>query len=426
MNELVDVTQEMPPPSGREPVMKLVPEDIGALLEELQTYHAEFSPLFQRREQASWAEKYMQGQMLPLERKSIQPMAMAVEGGNVQAMQQFISQSTWEDEPILRKHRQMVAETLGHPGGVLVIDGCEFPKQGKHSVGVKRQWCGALGKIANCQASVLSAYVGLNGFTLVDRKLYLPQDWFTPEHAERWRACGIPEGTRFRTRPKLAWESAQALHEEGILPFEWVVFDEAYGGNPALRDQIDALGLKYLAEVPVSTLVWARKPRTEVPPGSGKGRPPERERLATDAPRAKRADALANCIPAGQWQLYTIKEGTKGPMAAQFAFKRVWLAHEGLPTHQQWLILRRGLGEGGKFKVYLSNAPVDTPVGQFVRLSGMRWPIERAIKEAKGELGMDHYELRTWAGWHHHMTLTMLSHHFLVRVRLRMKKRLPH
>ena len=426
MNELVDVTEQMPPPSGREPGMTLEPDDLETLMQELQTYHAEFSPLFQRREQGKWAEKYMQGQLLPVERKSIQPMAMAAEGGNVQAMQQFISQSTWQDEPILRKHRQMVAESVGHPRGVLVIDGCEFPKQGQHSVGVKRQWCGALGKIANCQASVLTSYVGLNGYTLVDRKLYLPQDWFTPEYVARWQACGIPEGTRFRTRPELAWESLGALHEEGILPFEWVVFDEAYGENPALRDQIDALGLQYLAEVPVSTLVWARKPKTEVPPGSGTGRPPKRERLTAGAPRAKRADALANSLPSRQWQLYTIKEGAKGPMAAQFACKRVWLAHEGLPTRQQWLILRRGLAEGGKLKVYLSNAPTDTPVGEFVRLSGMRWPIERAIKEAKGELGMDHYEVRTWAGWHHHMTLTMLAHHFLVRVRSRMKKRRLH
>jgi SRSO17 transposase len=426
MNKLVDVTQEMPPPSGREPAMKLVPEDVGALLEELQTYHAEFSPFFQRRDQAKWAEKYMQGQMLPLERKSIQPMAMALEEGNVQAMQQFISQSTWDDEPILRKHRKLVAETLGHSGGVLVIDGCEFPKQGKHSVGVKRQWCGALGKIANCQASVLSAYVGLNGFTLVDRKLYLPQDWFTPGYAERWQACGIPEGTEFRTRPELAWESVQALHEEGVLPFEWVTFDEAYGANPTLRDKIHVLGLKYLAEVPVSTMAWEHKPRTEVPSGSGTGRPPTRERLAADAPPAKRADALASSIRDQEWQLYTIKEGAKGPMAAQFVCKRVWLAHEGLPTHRLWLILRRGLDQGAKLKVYLSNAPADTPVEEFVRLSGMRWPIERAIKEAKGELGMDHYEVRTWAGWHHHMTMTLLSHHFLVRVRARMKKRLPH
>ncbi len=426
MSEWVDVTRKIPPPSGREPVMKLVPEDVHALLEELQSYHTEFSPLFQRRDQAEWAHKYMQGQMLPLERKSIQPMAMAVEGGNVQAMQQFMSQSPWQDEPILRKHRQLVADGLGQAGGVLVIDGCEFPKQGKHSVGVKRQWCGALGKIANCQASVLSAYVGLNGFTLVDRKLYLPQDWFTPEYAERWQACGIPQGIRFRTRPELAWESVEALHEEGILPFEWVVFDEAYGGNPHLRDQIHGLGLNYLAEVPVSTMVWEHRPRTEVPPGSGTGRPPTRQRLADDAPRAMRADGLASSIPGPEWQLYTIKEGAKGPMAARFAFRRVWLAQEGLPTHCQWLILRRGLDEKGELKLYLSNASEDTPVEEFVRLSGMRWPIERAIREAKGELGMDHYEVRTWNGWHHHMTLTMLSHHFLVRVRLRMKKRLPH
>src|SRR5437868_4079418 len=193
-----------PPPSARPPLVGVTPAEVAALHDELEAYHREFAPLFQRAEQRHWALKYLEGQLLPLERKSIEPMADALVGGNVQAMQQFISLGAWDDDAVLAAHQRLVAETLGDPAtGVLIVDGCDFPKQGTHSVGVARQYCGALGKVANCQASVVACYASARGYTLVDRRLYLPAEWFTAAYRERRQRCGVPPATPYRTRTEL-------------------------------------------------------------------------------------------------------------------------------------------------------------------------------------------------------------------------------
>ena len=414
-----------PPQSGQPPIINLVPHDVEALADELLAYHAHFAPLFQREEQRQWALAYLHGQLLDLERKSIEPMALAHPDGNVQAMQQFISLGAWDDAAVLKIHHHLVADTLGdQQTGVLIIDGCDFPKQGSHSVGVARQWCGALGKVANCQASVVACYASQHGFTLVDRRLYMPEKWFTPTYQARREKCAVPADLAFHRQPELAWDLIGSLHEEQVLPFQWVIGDEHFGNNPVLLDQIALADLFYLMEVPHDTLVWLERPATVVPPPSGKkGRPPQRARLLADAPAALRVDAIA-ADDALVWRYYQIQEGAKGPLIAAFAFARVVAVRDGLPGPEQWLVLRRSLGERAQLKTYLSNAPATTPQATLVRKSGMRWPVEAAIEECKSELGMDHYEVRSWRGWHHHMTLTLLAHHFLVRQRCRLGKKI--
>jgi SRSO17 transposase len=403
------------------PAVNLTPRDVEAMAGELGAYHADFAPLFWRAEQRHWSLKYLQGQMLDIERKSVEPMALALEGGDVQAMQQFISIGKWDDEAILKAHQQLVAETLGDwDTGVLIIDGCDFPKQGTHSVGVARQWCGALGKVANCQASVLACYASERGYTLVDRRLYVPERWFAEPYRERRERYGLPSHLTFRTEPELAGEMIETLHERGVLPFQWVTFDEHFGNNPALLDKVADMGLRYLAEVPHDTRVWLKRPRSEVPPAKRKGRPPTRERLRPGEPLPVQVDRLADELPSTEWARFMIKEGAKGPMVAEFAFLRAVAVRDDLPGPEVWVVLRRSLGETRELKAYLSNTPTDTPQQVLVRLSGMRWPVESAIQESKGELGMDHYEVRTWPGWHHHMTMTLLAHHFLVRLRIRL------
>ena len=236
--------------------------------DELLAYHRAFAPLFQRAEQRHWALKYLEGQLLPLERKSIEPMADALVGGNVQAMQQFISVGAWDDDAVLARHQQLVAETLGDPAtGVLIVDGCDFPKQGTHSVGVARQWCGALGKVANCQASVVACYASARGFTLVDRRLYVHEDWFTEAYAARRRRCGVPADLAFQTRTELAWAMIAGLRARGALPFRWVTGDEHFGNTPVLLDRIAAAGLAYFMEVPHNVRVWAARPADRRPAG---------------------------------------------------------------------------------------------------------------------------------------------------------------
>jgi SRSO17 transposase len=412
---------ESPPPSGRPPESNLAPRDVAGLADELVAYHALFAPLFRREEQRQWALRYLQGQLLDLERKSVEPMALALEGGNVQAMQQFISVGAWDDELILQQHQRLVAETLGDPAtGVLILDGCDFPKQGGHSVGVARLWCGALGKVANCQASVVAAYASQHGYTLVDRRLYLPERWWSEAYQERWQACGIPDQTPFRTEPELAGELIETLHQRGVLPFQWVTFDEHFGYDPALLDRVAALGLCYLAEVPHDTRVWQQRPRTAVPTAKATGRPPTRARVVPGQPEPVRVDRLAEQIAADQWMPAQIKAGAKGPIVAEFAFRRAVALRDDLPGPDVWVVFRRSVDDPPELKTYLSNAPAATPLERLVWVSGMRWPVESAILESKRELGMDHYEVRSWVGWHHHLTLSLLAHHFLVRLRCRL------
>ncbi len=415
----------VPPPSGRPPEHNLAPRDVEALADELVAYHAHFAPLFQRSEQRTWALAYLHGQLLELDRKSIEPMALALEGGDVQGMHQFISAGPWDDERVLEKHQELVADTLGDTEtGVLILDGCDFPKQGTYSVGVARQWCGALGKVANCQASVVACYASKHGYTLVERRLYLHQSWFTPEYRSRWERCGIPDDISFRTRPELAADIVRTLATRKVLPFRWVMCDEAFGTNPVFLDAIAALNLAYLAEVPHDTQVWRERPPTAVPARGRRGPAPRRERVRADAPAPVRVDELAGQLPRLQWQRFQIKEGAKGPMVAEFAFVRVVPVREKMPGEECWLVLRRSLGEVPELKTYLCNAPVTTPQRKMVWASGMRWPVESAIKESKGEVGLDQYEVRGWLGWHHHTALSFLAHHFLVRQCCRLGKKI--
>jgi len=201
-----------PPPSGQPPVINLAPRDLTALADELVAYHAHFAPLGERSEQRQWALTYLHGQLLDLERKSIEPMALAHPDGNVQAMQQFISLGAWDDAAVLKTHQQLVSDTLGDPdSGVLILDGCDFPKQGTYSVGVARQCCGALGKVANCQASVVACYASQHGYTLVDRRLYMPKQWFSPAYQARRQRCGVPDDLAFQTQSELAWSLIKRL-----------------------------------------------------------------------------------------------------------------------------------------------------------------------------------------------------------------------
>ena len=323
METMVTAPPALPPPSGRPPEINLAPRDVEALADELVAYQALFAPLFQRAEQRHWALLYLQGQMLDLERKSIEPMALALEGGDVQAMQQFISQGAWDAEAVLQRHQELVAQTLGDADtGVLIVDGCDFAKQGTHSVGVARQWCGALGKVATCQASVVAGYASARGYTLVDRRLYLPERWFTAEYATRRQRCGVPPAQPFRTKPQLAGDMIAALRARGVLPFRWVTCDEGFGRDPVFLDQIAAADLVYLAEVPHTTRVW---PQT-VP--------------AADAAPVE-VGTLAALLPATAWTRQQIKEGAKGPLEAEFAFVRAVAVRDGRPGPEVWVVLRR-------------------------------------------------------------------------------------
>jgi SRSO17 transposase len=406
-------------------VMDLTPGDLNDLVEELRAYHAIYSPLFQRREQRERAATYLHGLLLDLPRKSIEPLVLALEGAQpqaVRAMQQFISEGSWDDTPLLHRHWEEVDRDLGEDDGTLILDGSDFPKQGLDSVGVKRQYCGELGKRANCQAGVFLGYASRKGYTLLDRRLYLPHEWVTEAaYTERRHRCGVPKEIVFTTKPLLGWEMIHAVHQVSPLRCRWVACDEAFGRDPDLLDRITGLGLWYLAEVPHDSRVWQQRPATVLPTWSGQGRPPTRVRVLEGEAEPTTVAQLAAALPAESWRQRTIKEGSKGPLVADFAARRVSAVRDGLPGPEVWVVLRRN-PLTGELKAYLSNAPAKISLATLVRQSGMRWPIETCFEEGKQALGMGEYEVRSWRGWHHHMTLVILAHFFLVRMRLRFKK----
>jgi len=253
----------------------------------------------------------------------------------------------------------------------------------------------------------------------------MPEAWFDDEHATKRAACSVPEELAFKTKPEIGLELLRRAIKRGDLPFEWVAADELYGDSPAFRDGVAELNKKYFTEIKCSTLIWRCQPEVYIPQWKGRGHRPTRLRLRNPSDQPMRVDQLVSHIPKDSWTRATIKEGSKGPMVCDFAFLRVVEARHGLPGPEVWLIIRRNLDDPTELKFYFSNAPTNTPLIEFVRVSGMRWPIETIFEEAKGEVGFDHYEMRSWLGWHHHMLLVSLAHHFLVRLRIRFRSQAP-
>jgi len=409
-------------PMATAPTLALSPQDVVGLVDELRAYHALYAPLFQRQEQRAWAEQYLRGLLSALPRKSIAPMVLAVVGADrnaVRGRQQFLSAGPWDDDALLRRHWQEVAQALGDDDGVLTLDGRAFPTQGQGAVGVKRQYCGEVGKRANGQAGVFLGYASTRGYTLLDRRLYLPEGWLADAaDASRRDACGIPAEAVFQTKPALGGALIAAVRQAGTLRCRWVACDEGFGRDTALLDQVAGLGRWYYAAVPHDTRVWPDRPATAVPAWSGRGRKPTRARVVAPGAAPQTVAAVAAALPARAWSRQGITEGRKGPISADFARLPVVAVRDGLPGPDGWLILRRTPATGER-KTYLSNAPAATPPATLVRVSGMRWPIARCCEEGQQHLGLGDDEVRSWRGWHHHLTLVILAHFFLVRLQCR-------
>jgi SRSO17 transposase len=416
-----------PPASGQRP-NQVRSEDSKNAFNELISFHQEFEPFFHRREQADWSWFYLCAQLSELERKTIEPMVLSLLDANphaVRDLQRFLSESSWDCRPMMIHLQALVAKWLGEGDGIAIVDGSGFPKQGKHSIGVAPQYCGHLGKIANCQQGVFLGYASRVGYSFLDERLYLPQEWFGADHRQQRQACGLPATVKFQTEGELALDMLQELNERGVVPFQWVAYDESYGKNPAFLAATAALHKWYMAEIPSDTRVWLRTPRMEEPGQGALGRPRLHRRVRRTAPHPEEVRALILRLPKRTWHRHWIHEGSKGPLLAEFAILRVTPVQDRLPAPRQWLICRRSLGTQPEVKFYLSNAPSHCSLQELIRVSGLRWPIETTLQEAKGEVGMDHYEVRTWLGWHHHMFQSFLAHLFLIRLRILFKKNCP-
>jgi SRSO17 transposase len=342
------------------------------------------------------------------ERRNAENLAEVV-SVSARALQRFLTEARWDDEAVIGRLQAYLGPRLADPLGVLVFDGSDFPKQGKKSVGVARQYCGRLGKVANCQAGVFLAYVGPRGRALVDKRLYLPEGW-TSDPA-RCAAAGVPEDRRgYRAKTDLALEMLREARKRGHLPAAWAAGDDAFGMSPEFRDGLAAEGMRYVLDVPSNTPVWPLEPTGKRRPSRGRGRPPK-PKPAPEERQTVEARSLAQ--PQAAWREVTVAEGAQGPRTYRFCAERVRETRDREPGGVLWAVYRRNL-DGSEPRHYLSNAPEDTPLDTLARVGGSRWPIETEFETQKSDVGLDAYEVRTWAGWHHHITLCLLAGAFLL------------
>lgn len=396
-------------------------QDVRELADLLVQFHGSFREAFNRSTQRTYGAVYLTGLMSDLGAKSAEPIALRYLGRpHVRNLQRFLSDSPWDEAKLRELYQARLHEHLAHEDAVLTVDSTEFPKKGKESVGVARQYCGRLGKVENCQSGVFVGYSSPGGYGLVNCRLYMPECWFTPEYAERRQKCGVPEDLTSQSKTEIALELLREIRASGRFPARFLACDSTFGRDTAFRDAVAAEGYWYLARVPADTLVFTEPPRVEVPPYRGRGRPPCRMR-ASPPPRTA---AQVAADPQTAWCSLTLAEGAKGPIVAEVARLRVIEARGGLPGEEElWLFLRRDAD--GNIQYWLSNAPPEVSFDEMARATTLRWPIEQSFQEGKSELGMDHYELRSWRGWHRHMLYVFLAMLFLLEVRLAFVKRGP-
>ncbi len=406
------------------PKFALTRSDIDTFMDELRGFHTAFRECFTRQEPREQFFNYMVGQFSPLERKSIEPMALQVEGGNVRAMQRLVSDALWDEDAMLETYHHLLRDEMGEPDGVLIVDETGFAKKGHDSAGVARQYCGTLGKVENCQVGVFAAYASRQGYALVDKRLFLPEPWFTDAYMARRTKCKVPEEVTWQSKPQLAAAMVQALHHAGVLPFKYIVADCLYGNSPDFWAACEAcVGTVALMATPADTRCWLQPLATTTHTYTYKGEQ-RTKRIAADAAQAPcTVAALAQTIHPTFWYPRTVSEGVKGPMTYEFARKRIMVCKDGQPTTAVWLLIKRTRGAHPQYWYYLSNAPMSAPLRLFVWLSGVRWAIEQCFEETKTELGMDHYEIRKYPGWHHHMLTCMLAHFFLWHLQIRLEKK---
>jgi SRSO17 transposase len=358
------------------------------------------------------ATRYVQGLLSNLGAKNVEAIAY-LHDGERQGLQKFIGQADWDHRPLLDELARQVGAELGEPDGVLVFDPSAFPKKGAASVGVQRQWCGRLGKLENCQVGVYLAYASRREHALVDVRLYLPEEW--TRSRKRMKAAGVPRGVRFRTRHQLILDMLD--ERGGRLPHAWVSGDGELGRSSWLRQQLQGRGEAYLLSVPPNTSV--RDLVAEVP-YAGCGRHPK-------APFT-RVDLWAAALPATAWQTVEVRDAEKGPLVVQVARGLVQALTERRPsdTAELAVAVRERQPDGTwKHDYLLSNAPLDTSLEEFARVFKARNRVEECLKRAKGEAGLADYQVRTWAGWHHHQALSLVATWFLTEEARRGKKADP-
>jgi SRSO17 transposase len=377
-----------------------------------------------RKDRRAHAERYVRGLLMDGERKSIEPMASRLPDGDVQALQQFVNQSPWSSQEVRASLARKVEREFV-PEAYWLIDEVSFPKQGKHSVGVARQYCGALGKTANCQVAVTLDLGTEETSTPLDWALYLSEQWITDPL--RRKKAGIPEEVTFKTKPELALDLIDEVKGWG-LEDRLVLADSAYGDGYTFRQGLRSRTLEYVVQVSGDLTAWTEDPHPSSPPLKRGGRVARKRLYAKDLPPARSIVQIAKDLPSQSWKKVTWREGTKGPLTSRFARVVVWMANglvqgKTMKVPREELLIEWPEKSDTPIKFWLSSlSPHRTAWRSLVRKAKGRFRVEQDYRELKRELGVDHFEGRSYQGWHHHVTLVTLAYAFLTLERMGNKK----
>jgi len=353
-------------------------------------------------------------------RKNVERMTEVVPDTEYQSLQHFTSHSPWDHRPVMDQVARDCDRLLG--GGLdagLIIDETGNPKKGKMSVGVARQWCGRLGKVDNCQVGVFAALVHGSSATLIDERLYLPKEW--TDDRLRCNRAGVPDDIEFKTKSQLALDIVRHARFQGIR-YAWVGVDGGYGKEPQFLTTLDDEGEMFVADVHKDQSIYLEDPAPYIPQRrTPKGRAPSRHK--TDAPKMTVADWAAS-QPEEAWRSITVRDSSKGRLVVDILTKRVWvwLDKKKQTVHQWHVVVRREVCARDTIKYSLSNAPAETSLERLFFMQGQRYFVERCFQDAKGSAGLDHYQIRGWRAWHHHMAMVMMSMLFMLETRLEQKE----
>lgn len=394
-----------------------------SLRADLEEYLLSYASVFRLESQYNHFNTMIQGLLSSLERKSIEPIALHLQGEkSVRSLQQFLARSPLDEAGLLDCYQRQLSKQINSPGGMLSVDDSGFVKKGNHSIGVKRQYCGRLGKKENCQVGVFLAYASEKGYGLVEHELYIPEEWFQPSHEALRKKCYLPETTQFRTKNEIALSMMNRILETNLFDIQWIGCDAAYGNDHTLLDSLKLPeGVWYFAATNSQERIYLEYPQTTYPK-TKRGFPqkhPEYSVKPIEVCRVAENDAIP-------WEEITLAEGSKGPITAERKLLRCYASRSGKhrrhigPSEEIWLYIRRFAN--GETKYFVSNAPSDMPLEELDRAATLRWPIEQCFEECKSNLGMDHYETKLYHGWKRHMQFVMIAHLFTLKVRETLKK----
>lgn len=379
---------------------EVAPDAVQGMVRRLALFVEPFAALLETPRQRAHTGEYLAGLLSKLQRKTGESIAY-LHDQERQGIQKFLGQVDWDARPLIGELVRQVGREIGESDGVIVFDPSTHVKKGTSSVGVARQWCGRLAKTENCQAGVYMGYVSRKEHTLVDTRLYLPQEW--TKDRPRCRKAGVPKGTKFRTRHALALEM---LDEQGPhLPHAWVAGDDEMGRSAWFRRELRQRDERYLLDVPPNT--WVRDLEAPPPEYAGRGRRPKRD--------FERADHWMKSLPESAWTKIVVRDAEKGPLEVEAVQRRVQ-AKSGRGAAEVLFVTRERQADGAyKHDYHLSNAPPETPLAEFARVAKAEHRIEECLERAKGEAGLSQYQVRTWMGWHHHQTLCLMAAWFLTQ-----------